>query len=116
MHSRNCGRTRLSLILAMLGAVILLAGDIAKAAECSATNSRLAAILKRGKLLAGVRYDYPPNGYVDKDGKNKGFGPDIAREFANHLGVTVEMIQTKADGAEWSYRSRYRASDPRKGT
>jgi polar amino acid transport system substrate-binding protein len=91
------GRTRLSIIAVVAGTMTLIAGNLAQAAECSANNSRLATILKRGKLLAGVRYDYPPNGYVDSAGKNMGFGPDIAREFAKHLGVSLEMIQTKAD-------------------
>lgn len=81
---------------AAVGMLIMGASSYARAAECAA-NSRLATILKRGKLLAGVRYDYPPNGYVDKEGKNLGFGPDIAREFAKHLGVSLELVQTRAD-------------------
>lgn len=57
-------------------------------------ESRFDAVLKRGKLLAGIRFDYPPGGYVDKDGKNVGYGPDVAREFAKHLGVQLEFVQT----------------------
>ena len=57
-------------------------------------QSTLEEIQKRGKLLAGVRFDVPPNGYVDAKGNNSGFGPDIAREFARRLGVEVEFVQT----------------------
>jgi polar amino acid transport system substrate-binding protein len=66
-------------------------------AECDVPNSRLTAILKRGKLIAGVRFDYPPMGYVDQNGANAGFGPDIAREFAKHLGVELELVQTRSE-------------------
>ncbi|MSO93409.1 MAG: transporter substrate-binding domain-containing protein [Rhodospirillales bacterium] len=59
-------------------------------------TSRLDQILQRGKLLAGVRFDFPPAGYVDKDGKNVGFGVDIAREFAKRMGVEIEFVQSKA--------------------
>ena len=60
----------------------------------SYAQSTLETIQKRGVLLAGVRYDYPPNGYIDTQGNHVGFGPDIAREFAKHLGVEVKFVQT----------------------
>lgn len=59
----------------------------------SHAESTLETVQKRGKLLAGVRFDVPPIGYVDAQGNNIGFGPDIAREFAKHLGVEVEFVQ-----------------------
>src|SRR3546814_1899439 len=37
--------------------------------------------------------DLPPNGYVSPQGENVGFGPDLAREFARHLGVELELVQ-----------------------
>lgn len=51
-------------------------------------------VKKSGKLLAGVRFDYPPIGYLDAQGKNAGFGPDIARALALKMGVQVEFVQT----------------------
>jgi polar amino acid transport system substrate-binding protein len=51
-------------------------------------------ILERGKLLAGVRADFPPFGRLDESGNFAGFGIDLAREFAKHLGVKVEFVQT----------------------
>ena len=56
-------------------------------------QSTLEEIQKRGKLLAGVRFSSPPNGYIDIQGNIVGFGPDLAREFARHLGVEVEFVQ-----------------------
>ena len=76
-----------------LGVVWVLGSFASAPAEA---ESILKTIQKRGKLLAGVRFDYPPNGYIDKDGNNIGYGPDVAREFAKHLGVDIEFIQTRS--------------------
>ena len=51
-----------------LAAVVALAG-IAEA------QSTLETVKKRGKLIAGVKTDFPPFGYVDAGGKNLGFFP-----------------------------------------
>ena len=56
-------------------------------------QSTLKEIQKRGKFLAGVRFDIPPVGYVDGQGSNVGFGPDLARSLAERLGVEVEFVQ-----------------------
>jgi len=39
----------------------------------------------RGKLLAGVKTDFPPFGFVDEKGVNKGFDVDIAKGLAKEL-------------------------------
>ncbi len=41
-----------------------------------------ADIKSRGKLVMGVKCDYPPFGYVDAAGKNAGFEIDVVRQFA----------------------------------
>ena len=91
-----------SLAVATVGALLVLSSSPAHSAGavCNA-DSHLSTILKRGKLLAGVRFDAPPQGSVDQSGNNVGFGPDIAREFAKHLGVTVEFVQTN-DGTRFA--------------
>lgn len=53
----------------------------------------LEKVKARGKLLAGVRYDYPPIGVLDKDGKPTGMGVELAQIFAAKLGVQVEYVQ-----------------------
>src|SRR5688500_10626825 len=57
-------------------------------------KSTLSAVRERGKLLAGVRFDYPPFGTIDKDGKPVGYGIDVAKAMAEKLGVGIEFIQT----------------------
>lgn len=39
----------------------------------------------RGKLLAGVKTDFPPFGFVDEKGVNKGFDVDVAKTIAKEL-------------------------------
>ena len=48
-------------------------------------QSTLEAVKKRGRLVAGVKTDFPPFGYVDSSGKNLGFDVDVAHRFARAL-------------------------------
>ena len=75
-------------------AVLIFGATTPATVSSSLAQSTLEKIQQRGKLLAGVRFDYPPNGSVDGQGNNLGFGPDIARAFAERLGVEVEFVQT----------------------
>ena len=61
-----------------------------------ATQARadvLDTIKSRGKLLAGVKYDTPPFGFVDSSDKVAGFDIDLVREIATKLGVPVEFVK-----------------------
>src|SRR3546814_9454861 len=69
-------------------------GAATSLAACqSQARSTLEAVRERGTLLAGVRFDAPPNGYVSPQGEIIGFGPDLARALARHLGVELELVQ-----------------------
>jgi ABC-type amino acid transport substrate-binding protein len=57
----------------------------AGAAGWAEAQSTLEAVKKRGKLIAGVKTDFPPFGYVDSSGKNLGFDVDVAHLFAKAL-------------------------------
>jgi len=57
------------------------------------TESTLDKIKRTGVFLAGIRYDYPPVGSVDDAGKPTGFGPALAKIFADKLGVKVQYVQ-----------------------
>lgn len=57
-------------------------------------KSTLTTVRERGKLIAGVRYDFPPYGSIDRQGKPVGYGVDVARAMAEKLGVQVEFVQT----------------------
>ncbi len=77
----------------LLVAVLAICGFSSVA---TAGESTLDLVKKRGKLIAGVRYDAPPWGSVDKEGKVIGFDVDIARYFAQKLGVELELVQVTA--------------------
>src|SRR5438128_915073 len=42
-------------------------------------------VKRRGKLVAGVKTDFPPFGYVDAQGKNLGFDVELGHLFAQAL-------------------------------
>ncbi|HEV8306312.1 MAG TPA: transporter substrate-binding domain-containing protein [Methylomirabilota bacterium] len=67
-------------IVAGVSAVSLLLGLAAGAAA-----GTLDDVKKRGKLVAGVKTDFPPFGYVDAQGKNLGFDTELGHLFAQAL-------------------------------
>jgi polar amino acid transport system substrate-binding protein len=75
---------------------VLLVSLICTMAVTAAVAGALEDVKARGTLLVGVRFDAPPYGYVDKDGKNVGIDIDIANEIARRLGVGIEYIQVTA--------------------
>lgn len=64
-------------------ALLLVAGLLALAGQAGASG--LEDARRRGKLLAGVRTNSPPFGYVDSTGAIRGFDVDIARYLARSL-------------------------------
>jgi ABC-type amino acid transport substrate-binding protein len=68
-----------SIALALLLAALVSFIGIAEA------QTTLETVKKRGKLVAGVKTDFPPFGYVDASGKNLGFDVDVAHLFAKAL-------------------------------
>jgi polar amino acid transport system substrate-binding protein len=50
-------------------------------------------VRRRGKLIAGVKAEYPPLGFLDNKGVNKGFDVDIARALAKELFGNEEAVE-----------------------
>lgn len=80
--------------IAGIALVCLMSGLGNSPAYADDVKSTLTVVRERGKILAGVRYDYPPFGSIDAQGKNIGYGVDVAKAMAEKLGVGVEFIQT----------------------
>jgi ABC-type amino acid transport substrate-binding protein len=76
MRRRACGLLSLGIV------TLLVALGMAARAEAQST---LEGAKKRGRLVAGVKTDFPPFGYVDSSGKNLGFDVDVAHLFAKAL-------------------------------
>jgi polar amino acid transport system substrate-binding protein len=71
---------------------IALAGLLAVASAGPAAADRLALIEQRGRLIVGVKTDYPPWGTVAPDGTIVGLEPDLARDLAGRLGLPLELV------------------------
>lgn len=62
----------------------------------TAIAGTLEDVKKRGELIVGVRYDMPPFGTVDPQGKLEGIDVELAKQIANKLGVKIKFEQVTA--------------------
>ncbi len=65
-------------------------------AEEPAEESELAAVQSKGTLVVGIT-DFAPMDYKDADGNWIGFDADMAKAFAESLGVDVEFVEIDWD-------------------
>ena len=49
-------------------------------------------IKARGELVVGVKADYPPYGFREKEGRILGLEPDLAADLAKRLGVSLKIV------------------------
>lgn len=68
------------------------------AAGAEAAESDLAAIQEKGSLVVGIT-NFEPMDYQDENGEWIGFDADLARQFAEYLGVSVEFSEIT-----WDYK------------
>jgi polar amino acid transport system substrate-binding protein len=76
----------------LLSALLVIVATAVAGISTGSAQSTLDVVKQRGKLIAGVRQEAPPWGYVDKEGKLIGFDVDIAHYFAKKLGVELEVV------------------------
>ena len=80
--------------LLMTGVFASLAlGNFAVASQC--TNDVWNKVMKRGKIVIGVKADYKPWGYRSSNGDLIGMEIDMAKDVASALNVSLEMIRVK---------------------
>ena len=77
-------------------ALALAAAVLASAAAAGEPGGRLHRIEERGRLVVGVKADYPPWGMVAPDGSIVGLEADLARDAAERLGVELELVPVTA--------------------
>lgn len=77
MARRNVPGAGIVLLVALLLSVLVVGGP--------ASAGGLDDARGRGRLLVGVKTDFPPFGYLDPAGKPRGFDADIARYLARAL-------------------------------
>ena len=79
-------------IVAIMMVLMLCLGAVALAEA----DSDLAYVLDKGVLVVGIT-DFAPMDYKDVDGEWIGFDADMAKAFAESLGVEVEFIEIDWD-------------------
>ena len=75
-------------ILAFILAAIMICLPLA---SCGASNSDLKTVKDNGKLVVGVTV-YPPMDYIGDDGEWAGFDAELAKMFAESLGVNCQIV------------------------
>jgi polar amino acid transport system substrate-binding protein len=89
----------------MLGQVVKMGAIAAMAIALStgiAGADSLKSVIEKGKLVVGVKTDYPPWGMRDKDGKIVGMEIDMANDIAKRVSakagkaIAVELISVVA--------------------
>src|SRR5207249_1503028 len=89
----------------MLGQVVKMGAIGAMAVALStgvAVADSLKSVIEKGKLVVGVKTDYPPWGMRDKDGKIVGMEIDMANDIAKRVSakagkpIAVELISVVA--------------------
>ena len=84
-------------LLALTLAVLMLAGMAACVkAPAADTASDLAYIQQKGTLVVGIT-DFAPMDYQDASGEWIGFDADMAKAFAESLGVEVQFVEIDWD-------------------
>ena len=80
-------------MIALLLAVLVVAGMTACGAKTS--DSDMAYVKEKGKLVVGIT-DFAPMDYQE-DGQWVGFDADMAKAFAESLGVACEFVEINWD-------------------
>ena len=78
----------------LLAALMVL--SLSAAAFAADAESDLAYVQDKGTLVVGIT-DFEPMDYQDKDGEWIGFDADLARAFAESLGVEIEFAEINWD-------------------
>ena len=82
-------------MLGRAGLVLAAVLALAPVAATAEDGGRMDHILQRGRLIVGVKVDYPPWGMVAPDGTIVGLEPDLARDAADGLGVASSWCRSQ---------------------
>jgi polar amino acid transport system substrate-binding protein len=85
-----------SLVLSAASAALILASSASMAAGMSCSNDGWNKVMKRGKMVVGVKADYKPWGYRDTSGAIVGMEADMAKIAADAMGVELEMVAVQS--------------------
>ena len=80
----------------LLGSLVRLftLGSVVSAAQC--TNDVWNKVMKRGKVVVGVKADYKPWGYRSTSGELIGMEIDMAKDVAAAMNVDLELVPVQS--------------------
>ena len=87
------GKTFKGVLLAVAASALTF-GSVASAGQC--TNERWNKVMKRGKIVIGVKADYKPWGYRNTSGGLVGMEIDMAKDVAAAMGVKLELVPVQS--------------------
>jgi polar amino acid transport system substrate-binding protein len=106
---KKVNRISMMLFVVVMLAFSILAGCSSSAEETGtdekekAVNTNLPELPKevkeRGKLVVGVKVDYPPLGYLDEKGENTGYEIDVVKKMAEYAFGSDEAVEFVAVNA-----------------
>ncbi|HEV2550062.1 MAG TPA: transporter substrate-binding domain-containing protein [Stellaceae bacterium] len=76
----------------LITALVIAVAALASSHPADAQDDSLAAIKARGKLIAGVKFDTPPFGFLDEKNEPVGFDIDLVRAIGRQIGVPVDLV------------------------
>ena len=79
-----------------VGAAVASALAFAATQATAGGNERFLEVMKRGKLIVGIKADYKPWGFRDTSGKLVGMEADMAQDVADALGVELELVSVQS--------------------
>ena len=82
-----------SILLGSLASFFTL-GSVVSAAQC--TNDVWNKVMKRGKVVVGVKADYKPWGYRSTSGELIGMEIDMAKDVAAAMNVDLELVPVQS--------------------
>ena len=84
------------MIALLLAAMMVLSMAACASKTAAAADSDLAYIQDKGTLVIGIT-DFEPMDYKDADGSWIGFDADMAKAFAENIGVKAEFVEINWD-------------------
>lgn len=82
--------------IAIAAVVATTMGGLSSSAYAACTNDVWNKVMKRGKVVVGVKADYKPWGFRDTSGAIVGMEIDLAQAAADAMGVELETVAVQS--------------------
>ncbi len=85
-----------SMLVSAASAALILTSSTSFAAGMTCSNDGWNKVMKRGKMVVGVKADYKPWGFRDTSGAIVGMEADMAKIAADAMGVELELVAVQS--------------------